>query len=260
MGHERINILPRTRPWRAIVSKISKFDQENNNISEIIKGTLNNVRDRFEYIYDDTGINSVFKFLVIFSISSKYDKKKDFLFSFGIKTTDKPSPLEIAKELKKWSIKETQSNEYSEIAQTAAIDSLASWYAQNKSNQIDLFQSFNDPYKVWQNLGTGAGFCEIARQFFSNFTERYMKYFLEREASSVFNEISLRNQFNHQLEKNINDISKHAFETAKITQSFAAGWFNKYTKKGIPKEQEIKSFLRLSFEKLREELLRESIS
>jgi hypothetical protein len=41
-------------------------------------------------------------------------------------------------------------------------------------------------------------------------------------------------------------------------QSFAAGWFNKYAKAGMPNNDEIKGFLKLSFEKMREEFRREA--
>jgi hypothetical protein len=41
-------------------------------------------------------------------------------------------------------------------------------------------------------------------------------------------------------------------------QSFAAGWFNKYSLDGIPSNDEIKGFLKLSFEKMREEFGREA--
>ena len=55
----------------------------------------------------------------------------------------------------------------------------------------------------------------------------------------------------------IDDVSHHAFETARITQSFAAGWFNRYARDGMPTADEISGFLSHSVGKLREELLRE---
>ena len=84
-----------------------------------------------------------------------------------------------------------------------------------------------------------------------------MKYFLEREASAVITNISERKKFNEELEKHINQISKHAFETSKITQSFAAGWFNKNVKESYPEEKEIKGFLSYALGKMKGELLQE---
>jgi hypothetical protein len=41
-------------------------------------------------------------------------------------------------------------------------------------------------------------------------------------------------------------------------QSFAAGWFNKYAVSDMPTKEEINGFLKLSFEKMREEFRREA--
>ena len=63
--------------------------------------------------------------------------------------------------------------------------------------------------------------------------------------------------FRQQLQKHLGDVSKHSFETAKITQSFAAGWFNKNAAKDQPSIAQLRHFLSYAFEKLREDLRRE---
>jgi len=67
-----------------------------------------------------------------------------------------------------------------------------------------------------------------------------------------------RDEFEKQLAAHVDDVSQHAFETAKITQSFAAGWFNKHAKSGVPTDREITTFLTLAFGKMRAELQREA--
>lgn len=59
------------------------------------------------------------------------------------------------------------------------------------------------------------------------------------------------------MSRHVDDVSRHAFETAKIMQSFAAGWFNKHAKEGLPTNASMRGFLRLALGKLREELRRE---
>ncbi|MGB8472696.1 MAG: hypothetical protein WCE61_01275, partial [Candidatus Acidiferrum sp.] len=62
-----------------------------------------------------------------------------------------------------------------------------------------------------------------------------------------------------QLRSNIDGASRHAFETAKITQSFAAGWFNRHVRGGSnPTDAEIRGFLAIAFGKMREDLRRET--
>ena len=53
---------------------------------------------------------------------------------------------------------------------------------------------------------------------------------------------------------------KFAFETSRITQSFAAGWFNRYARERAPTKAELEGFLSVAFGKMREELMREAAS
>jgi hypothetical protein len=84
-----------------------------------------------------------------------------------------------------------------------------------------------------------------------------LNYFLERQASVSCPTIEQRDLLEEQIRKQVDAISKHAFETAKITQSFAAGWYNLHTKEGLPSDQEVEAFLTIAFGKIREELRRE---
>jgi len=67
------------------------------------------------------------------------------------------------------------------------------------------------------------------------------------------------NYFKKQIRDQIDAVSKHAFETARITQSFAAGWYNRHAREGVPTDEEITGFLAIAFGKLREDLRREKM-
>jgi len=145
--------------------------------------------------------------------------------------------------------------EVREIANRAAADAIAAWYVENGA-QADLFDDW--PTKArWKGLATGAGFCELSRRYFSKLTERYLAYFLEREISAALPNLSVRDEFQRGFNQHIGDVSRHSFETAKITQSFAAGWFNKNVLDGSPTDAEVARFLSYAFSKLREDLRRE---
>ena len=137
------------------------------------------------------------------------------------------------------------------------IDAISDWSKKENLQQSLIFDNNKNPFEIWKKASNGAGFCELSRMFFSSMTERYLKYFLEREASSNINNLFDRVKFNVQLEKHIDLISKHAFETSKIAQSFSAGWYNKNVKKGVPNEEKIRGFLSFTFQKLNSELLKE---
>lgn len=257
MGHERVGILPKTKRWTTVVSGMSSFSASENNVPEIARQTLKNVQNRFEDIERDKGVQAAFQFLVILSVSAKHQSPSEFLSFQGINLSKNITPLQIAKALTDWVSRQSESNEYASFARSAAIDAISEWYQKNQSFQENLFTGDKDQFEVWRKSADGSGFCELSRLYFSKFTERYLKYFLERAASASMDSIDTRNRFNVELEKHMADISKHAFETSKITQSFAAGWFNKNTKDEVPSARKIQGFLNIAFSKLKGELLRE---
>ena len=114
--------------------------------------------------------------------------------------------------------------------------------------------------EIWRRANNAEGFCEVARLFFSKFTERYLNYFLGREASAVLANAGEREQFASQLREHVDTVSKFAFETSRITQSFAAGWFNRHARDQAPSLDELEGFLSIAFGKMREGLMREASS
>jgi hypothetical protein len=150
-----------------------------------------------------------------------------------------------------------ESREYAAIASRAGVDTVVEW-TRRQNEQGRLFEESRSAAEVWQAASNARSFCEIARFFFSRFTERYLRYFLEREASSAMPSLDAREAFEHNLRAHIQEVSHHAFETSKITQSFAAGWYNNHARDSRPSDSEIQGFLAIAFGKLQEELQREA--
>lgn len=259
MGHERTGMLPKTDKWKQLVESLTIPIVSPEDAGKIASQTLNNVRHQYKRVMYDSGVKAAFKFLVALSVNSSKQNPTKELANLDIFIESNPTPLATTKAAHLF-IKENQGlPEYARIAQYATGDALVSWYRQQQSSQLTLFDSPKSPYEIWRKSSNGAGFCELTRLFFSAFTERYLNYFLEREASAVISSISDRESFKYNLDSYIDSISKHAFETSKITQSFAAGWFNKNAQNDVPTDKQIEGFLILAFEKVREELLRETV-
>lgn len=257
MGHERVGHLPKTLRWRELVRRIADFDSSATGVSDIAGQTLDNVRSRYESIPQDAGVRAAFEFLVALAIASRSPQPCSELELVGISIPPNPTPLSIARALHEWVQERRQSPEYAQIAQGAAVDAVGRWFDQHRDTQQPLFEPSDEAFEVWRKVSNGAGFCELARLFFANMTSRYLSYFLDREASTALDNIGRREEFQDQLHGHVDSISQHAFETAKITQSFAAGWFNRYAKDGLPSESEVDHFLETAFGKIRGELLRE---
>lgn len=258
MGHERIGYLPKTKKWSAVVADISAYSKEQNSVQKISNETLKNVRYKFDDIINDSGVKAAFEFLLLLTLIPKKENWKEFLSKKGIKLDDRFSLIQIVSNAKNYVLQSEDSKEYSAVAFQSLVDSISQWI--NQTKQGNLFSSHDLQTELWRDSASGSGFCELSRLFFSKFTERYLRYFIEREAFGKINNLSDLNDFSYKLEKRVDDVSLHAFETAKITQSFAAGWYNKNVKSSLPTQESIKGFISYSFRKLNSELLVEEVS
>jgi hypothetical protein len=257
LGHERVGYLPKTQKWRGIVKSISSYTDAEEIIVDIAAQTTKNVRHRFQNIENDSGVFAAFKYVLALTYSSKSQNAFDKLDQQGINLPKDFNLYDLAYSIQEYIGKNTDSKEYSAFATQSMIDTVSDWARLHEKNQIALFDSSDKGLDLWNKAANGAGFCELSRLFFSKFTERYLKYFLEREAAASISNIYDRKQFNQNLEEHVDQISKHAFETSKITQSFAAGWYNKEVKGIFPSDRKIKGFLSFAFKKINSELIRE---
>jgi len=256
MGHERGNTLPKSKRWRELVQQIAASTSSEESISRIAQATLRNVRSRFTRMRHDPGVAAAFTFLVTLATSNARPDPARVLSEAGILPPEEPTPVGLLRALKQWAARSARSPEYAEIADRAAGDAMARWYAAHRATDA-LLEFAREPYESWRGTATGSGFCRLARLFFAALTERYLNYFVEREASAALPTLHGRDAFKAALHEHVEEVSNHAFETARITESFAAGWFVKHAQARSPSPDEVDGFLSLAFGKMQEELLLE---
>lgn len=257
MGHERVGVLPQTKVWRDVIDGIATAIDPEIGTQELARATLENVRNQFRRIHQDSGVAAAFRFLLELSRSSLPSASDRGPNTPEIDLTTNPSILRIVMSLRAWVDDHRASMEYAELAKKAAADVITGWSNQ-QSEQPSLFSGAIDSQEIWRRASNGSGFCEVSRLFFARFTERYLNYFLDRAASAVLSGASERDQLAENLHEHLDDISKYAFETARITQSFAAGWFNLHALDRTPSNEDLTSFLSIAFGKIRDELSREA--
>ena len=257
MGHERVGALPHTKKWRDVVAQLAESSGSREDVAAIANATLQNVSVQFRKIHWDDGVVAAFQFLVALAKSASLEQPGRPSSSPEINLEESTTALRLIGQLRSWVESHAVSKEYAAIATRASADAISLWSAQ-QSTQASLFTSSVASTEVWRRAGNGAGFCEVSRLFFSKFTERYLNYFLEREASAAITSIAERDRLAGQLRDHIDGVSQFAFETSRITQSFAAGWFNNYARDKYPSNDESRQFLSVAFAKMREELTREA--
>lgn len=257
MGHERVGALPRTKRWRDVVGGIADAAAVDGDVQGLANATLENVRSRLLSIHGDTGFIASFQFLLGLALSASPRVDRDSLGELAVDLESNPSPLRLASDLHQHVATNSQSAEYAEMARKAAVDVISAWTEQ-QTRQLSFSGEHEQASEVWRRASDGGGFCEVSRLFFGKFVERYLNYFIGREASSHVATTEDRERLARRLADHVDGVSHHAFETSRITQSFAAGWFNRNARDGMPTEGEISGFLSHSVGKLREELLREN--
>lgn len=257
MGHERIGFLPHTKQWKAIINQLTDYGTGSDTVAQIADTTLTCIRTLYEKLpYEESLIKSV-KFLVLLSASATQPNQQSYLLQNGISVDAQLSLFSILGSANKYIETATDSLECSKIAKDSILQTVSAYQRTHTQNQITLFGD-SDSESVWANVGTGAAFCDLARSFVATFTDRQLKYFIERSAASAINDYSRLQMFSAGVTEQAEAISHHAFETSKIMQSFAAGWFNNHTRNQVPSDAEIVGFLKMSFGKMREEFRREA--
>lgn len=251
MGHERIGFLPKTQSWKSIVDQLAQFDNDPNSVSYIANQTLENIRALYKKMPYDESVVKAIQFLAILSTSAKKENQQVFLNENGLNLLD-ISLFTLARSAKEFIKTENGSLEINKIACDSVLEAMAKFEHKNKNLQNDLFNETKE--SIWNKIGSGSDFCELAREFFASFTDRHLQYYIDRETAHSINDFQKIENFREILN---NQITQHSFETSKIMQSFAAGWFNKYGVENIPSKGEISNFLKLAFEKMREEFRRE---
>ena len=222
MGHERVGALPRTKRWQDVVDDIADAASINGDVSGLANAILENVRSRLLAIQGDAGFVASFQFLLGLSLSASPGVDRASLGDLAIDLEANPSPLKLASALGQYVADNKQSAEYAEIARKAAVDAISIWTEQ-QTRQLSFTGEHEQASEVWRKASDGSGFCEVARLFFGKFVERYLNYFLGREASSRVSSTEARDRLATRLQEHVDGVSHHAFETARITQSFSAG-------------------------------------
>lgn len=255
MGHERVGHLPRSQRWKTVVANIHTSRDDPKMVAKIAADTLDHVRNRLDRVERDAGVIAAVEYIVALTREGSGGHVESVAVP---DLSANPSVPRVVKGLSEWVAQHENSAEYAAIATRAAASTISEWSEIAKA-QGTLFEGESTIGQRWHQAAAGAGFSEVARLFFARFTESYLNYFLDRAASADVSSIADRDLFASRLHGHVDLVSRHAFETSKITQSFAAGWYNKHARDSQPTTAQIRALLRLSFHKIREELRRESL-
>jgi hypothetical protein len=256
VGHERIGFLPKTKQWQAIIHELEKYSGDPEAIWEIASATLDCVRSSYKHIAYDESMISAIRFLAALCFSASSDSQVEYLNRQGFSADADLSLFSLMKSAEKYIVTDTESLETNKMARDAVMQALITYKQTHETEQLS-FAGFGTE-NIWQQTANGAAFCEMARSFVAAFTDRQLRYYLERVAAGTLSDYSQIVSFSKELTEQTNAITSHTSDVSKLMQSFAAGWYNTYSVRSLPPDSDISRFLSMTFGKIKEEFRREA--
>lgn len=242
--------MPRSRRWQAVVTGITAFSGGNDTTAALASATMRNAASQFVAMQRDEGVIDSFSCLLLLVDASKKSDPLAYLASAGLPLSAEFTTLELARVLKQHLQARSSNQEYSAFASQALVDTVRQWTQQQQSQQLLAFSGSSDSFEPWRKAASPAGFSELSHLFFGSFLSRYLSYFLEREASARIATMVDREVFATRLKDHSREITASALDTAKVTESFAVGWYTNHAKKKLPAKAVVIKFLGYALTKL----------
>lgn len=251
MGHIRLGTLPQSKKWREVVGLL-----DSDAAIEVIAEAAAKASDRdLSRANSDPNFQFVSSLLVRLPLLARAPGFEEALADLGVSrvalssVTGLLSGLELA--IDRQSFETGYSSDAGELAKSALLESLS---VQLRDRLPSLFEpTFAEIRTALGSFASGDRFAVLARDFFARLTHRSLDYYLSRELAnhtgpeSRFADDAQRREFQRAL-------AQHTFETSKIVQEFAGGWFGKtvWQKQALDQDA-IDRFTKYAFKKMRDE-------
>lgn len=173
-------------------------------IRQITNQTLANIRKTYTTMTNDESVIKVIQYLAVLVLSAKKSERLKFLNEID----GNISLFTLGRSAKLFITTETDSLESNKIACGAVLETILTFERNKKDDQLSLFSEQSS--SIWSDIGSG--FCELARGFFASFTDRYLRYYLEREAAHTINDYQKLEIFSKKLTEQTKQVSHNTFE------------------------------------------------
>jgi hypothetical protein len=251
MGHTRLGSLPDTAPWREVVGLLA----EGAEAAQVAAATSEAALLGINLAKGDRGLVDNVLILIRLVQAARADDFAQALDHVGMPVAGPPgffSLISTFSEAVDHRLKiRGGRTDLSEMAQLAAIETLASKVRGRAGN---LFATTPDEIKkAAKGFSTPRGFGELAHEFFSRFTQRFLTYHLGRELSQ---HVGGNGRFSNPAEHTafVERLAVHCGEASAIMRDFAGDWFAKNCRDGEIQEAAIAGFVNHSLTKIHDEL------
>jgi len=252
MGHIRLGTLPQSKKWRDVVNLLNAGAA----LEAVTEASARASELDLKRASDDPSFQFVARLLVELPLMARSPDIEVSFEKLGLDTSALTSVSTllsgISDVIDRHAFDLGQSSDLGELARSALIETLS---IKLRDRLPSLFAP--EPHEIRSALGqfaSGQRFAEMAREFFARLTYKSLDYYLSRElANHTGGEARFASDADRILFEKA--LFLHTFETSRIVEEFAGGWYGKTVwKEQNLTPQTINQFTQFAFKKMRAEL------
>jgi hypothetical protein len=255
MGHIRIGRLPKNRKWAQVLDLLYAGDSSS---ADIAAATAKAAKNFFSEKGTDPSL--VFAYWILTQITghSRTNEFKNELKKIGLDITNVSSALDFLANISDFINSQLRLRDetfpISEFAQLSFREVLTETIGQRCKTLFGT--TIEDIRLSCRNFSSPDQFAKISRLYFSKVLNRCLQFVVSKETPNrigggeKFKDIFELSDFNQALET-------YCFQSAKIVEKFAGGWYSKRRWLGEISETETKGFVFIAMDKLWKEIARE---
>jgi len=255
MGHIRLGRLPKIKGWGQVVKLLDSIDSSSD---EIAAATARAAKDFFAQRSTDPALVFSYWFLTQITFRSRSDDFIAELEKIKLDISNVQNAFDFLSIITSFTRTEIKSRgetfPLSDFAQLSLREVLTETIGQQCQSLFGT--TLEDIRLACYRYSTPQQFASLARLYFSKVLNRSLQFFISKETSNKvgygrkFEDISDLLDFNNALEA-------YCYQSSKIVEDFAGGWYSKRNWQGEISEQDARGFVAVAMDKLRSEIARE---
>jgi len=257
MGHIRIGKLPKIRGWKQVIALLDSSDSSS---SQIAAATAKAAKDFFSQKRSDPALAFSYWLLTQITSRAKRENYLEEIKKIGLDVSKSKNAFDFLGRITDFTRTQIklrgETFPISEFAQLSLREVLTETIGQQSQTLFGTSQE--DVILACNKYSRPNQFAKLARLYFAKVLNRVLQFFISKESPNrigpqrKFKDISDLSRFNLALEA-------YCYQSAKIVEQFAGGWYSKRNWQGEILERDAKGFVSVAMEKLRAEIAREEL-
>jgi len=255
MGHIRIGVLPKTRKWKQVISLLNSKESST---SDIAAEAAHAAR---EFLLEKKSAPSLaFSYWLLTQITyrAKQDDFVSALQNIDLDISKVKNSFDFVSQVGTFTRtqikKRGESFPISDIAQLALREVLIESIGEESKSIFGT--SLEDIIRACRRYSSPGQFSKLARLYFSKVFTRGLRFLIDKESA---NNVGIRNKFESVFDLSDFNIALEAYcyQSAKIVEKFAEGWYSKRNWQGEISENDAQGFVAIAVDKFQAEIARE---